>query len=171
MAHAVCKECGHYIAWRATRGSRLADIKCPVCGERLTAYKSTTKPTDKGYRMINCTICGKRKKRICRPHTKFCEKYNASIIFVPLTPICGGHEIVAVGMRADILEPDPDHGGCVRFSGRCGEVLDLRKNNNGFVECKIRELWHKPSSLQIHSGEIAKYKAGGQPCENSKTKS
>lgn len=41
MSHAVCIKCRRYVTWRARRGVRLSDLKCPVpeCGGDLQAYK------------------------------------------------------------------------------------------------------------------------------------
>ena len=39
MSTAVCKNCHKLVAWHAKRGVRLKDLKCPVCGGYLEAFK------------------------------------------------------------------------------------------------------------------------------------
>ena len=55
MARAICTQCGTTVRWRATRGSRLADLSCPDCGGRLRSTSCTK--SSRGTRK-QCVICG-----------------------------------------------------------------------------------------------------------------
>lgn len=39
MPRAVCVKCERTTWWQARRGARLADLRCPECGGRLTAWR------------------------------------------------------------------------------------------------------------------------------------
>ena len=59
MAHAICESCGHEQAWRAQRGTKLADIPCQKCGGVLKGL--TAGREGKHYCFATCEYCGKRK--------------------------------------------------------------------------------------------------------------
>lgn len=61
MANAICTACGKGQNWAATRGARLADVRCRACGGELRAT-GADKPRPRGYRMERCEHCGERRR-------------------------------------------------------------------------------------------------------------
>lgn len=44
MANAICPECLRLVSWRATRGSSLADLRCPDCSGVLERARYHCQP-------------------------------------------------------------------------------------------------------------------------------
>jgi hypothetical protein len=56
MSWATCESCGKEVHWRATRGSKLADLRCS-CGGRLRAKTSGRPSGTRGRIMRLCAFC------------------------------------------------------------------------------------------------------------------
>lgn len=62
MAHAVCASCGQERHWRAGRGARLSDLRCP-CGGELRGKTAGTASAAAGRKYAVCALCGRRTLR------------------------------------------------------------------------------------------------------------
>lgn len=59
MAWAICDQCKTEVSWKAGRGARLKDLKCPTCGGQLRS-KAAGRTMEKGRGPSRrCVICGK----------------------------------------------------------------------------------------------------------------
>lgn len=56
MARARCLECRAHVWWTASRGARLADVRCPACGGRLVGGKAAG-PVPAVGSGRSCVVC------------------------------------------------------------------------------------------------------------------
>lgn len=63
MPTAICTACSRNAYWRATRGTRLADIRCPHCGGNLRRA-NIGRGSRPGGKMIRCALpfCNRRRR-------------------------------------------------------------------------------------------------------------
>ncbi len=73
MSYAICVDCGAKVHWRAKRGTRLEDQRCPHCGGKLRGKTAGQPGKSLGRRMDKCIICGRKGFVFLRPR----EPYKA----------------------------------------------------------------------------------------------
>ncbi len=59
MSHGICNDCGYRSHWPNTRGSRLADHRCPKCGGTLRGMTSGQKRAPSSF--LRCAACHRRR--------------------------------------------------------------------------------------------------------------
>ena len=63
MATAVCPVCTKNVHWSATRGARLADLRCPRCGSPLQSIAAGKISPLRGKTYGRCEVCGEKHMR------------------------------------------------------------------------------------------------------------
>lgn len=56
MARARCTDCRAHVWWTASRGARLADVRCPSCGGRLVGGRAAG-PVPRHESGRTCIVC------------------------------------------------------------------------------------------------------------------
>lgn len=76
MPGVVCQKCGHVGNVRFKRGTRLADIQCPGCGEYQLGMQRRSSQTVKGKTYETCVMCGRRGLYLLHPAFEWEPKYG-----------------------------------------------------------------------------------------------
>jgi len=107
----VCASCGAEVSVRSTRGSRLADSRCPHCGGELHGKTAGRKGSASSY--ANCVICGKRRRadgaNVIYPAFRYTPRWGAAFgrndnvgPHEAGAPCCWSHEPVPAELEADL---------------------------------------------------------------------
>ena len=146
MANALCLRCNSGVHWRAVRGARLADQRCPRCGSALAGKTSGRMAVTLGRRRLRCVLCrrwGFSPGRMRIPsgpwHPRFTDGLRKpGVPRQPLPPgrpagqaVCWHHEPTLVDPRGHRFEDAvgfiifPDQPGvcnwCARPEGEHGQ--------------------------------------------------
>ena len=91
MANAICSECGKIVSWRAGRGDRLSDFRCPACGGTLRSKTAERPSPNKGRRYYVCPICKRRRLNVVKT-TKEWMLWDGTIVLAG-TVVCTNHSV------------------------------------------------------------------------------
>lgn len=104
MSTAICAACGHEVRWSATRGTRLADLRCPGCGGVLHAPTAGRPSATLGQRFARCAYCGRRRLEramvtLNAPTWLIGREMPAGAV------VCRWHEVAEAGGAAYLQRP------------------------------------------------------------------
>jgi len=90
MAWAICTKCRKRVSWRAGRGCRLQDHRCPDCGGGPLIGQTTGQPSQsKGKTYQICAVCNRRRLQ----KSMYVLAYPARLHYSPDKEICANQPI------------------------------------------------------------------------------
>jgi hypothetical protein len=97
VSRAVCEKCGAEIYWKATRGTRLADLEHAGCGGALRGKTAGQPSRTRGQKYGRCGVCeGRRLESRLRPVPFPFRAVRTGLekVHPAGTPSCTNHEIL-----------------------------------------------------------------------------